>query len=113
MMTARAEQYARIAGASPAYSGGRFDAHIVKPAVELASRYKLRVCTQVADTTIVHNQDTVRQAQGRQPMRDENNGAPLLELHQCPVSQTLALHVNLAGGFIENEDRRIAEDGAS
>ena len=59
---------------------------------------------------LVHDHDPVGQGQRRQAVGDDDRGPVAGELLQHAVDQLLALQVDLAGGFVEDQDRRIAED---
>ena len=46
-------------------------------------------------------------------MGDHDGGAILYKIRECLMNQNLTLGINLAGRFIQNQQRRIAEDGSS
>ncbi len=56
--------------------------------------------------------DGVCQGQGARPVGDHDHGAVLHVAGQSLVDQPLALHVDLAGGLVEDQDFGIAEEGA-
>ena len=46
-------------------------------------------------------------------MRDQEDGSPPCKLFECLVDQLLAFDIDLAGRLIQNQNLRIAENGAS
>ena len=64
------------------------------------------------DAAVLHDQDAVGLEHGRQPMRDDQRGAALHQLLQRRLHQRLALGVERRGGLVEQQDRRVAQDGA-
>ena len=64
------------------------------------------------DAAAVDHDDAVGIDGGGQPMRDHERGAVAHELLERVLHQPLALRIERAGGLVEQQDRRILEDGA-
>ena len=65
------------------------------------------------DLPTLEHQDPGCLADGREPMRDHERGAPAHDLVQCPQQLGFGCRVERARGLVEDEDRRILEQRAS
>ena len=79
--------------------------------VHLAPPQKLLVGAQIGDAAGLHHHDPIGQGQRGQPVRDEHRRAVAGELFEHFVNQLLALEVDLAGGLVEDQNGRVAQDG--
>ena len=59
----------------------------------------------VDDMPAIEDQDLVGIADGRQPVGDNQRGAALHEMLERGLHQALALSVERAGGFVQQQDR--------
>ena len=64
------------------------------------------------DPTLGEDEDTVGVADGGEAVGDDEGGATLHEALEGFVDEALGLAVEGGGGFVEEEDFRICEDGA-
>ena len=62
---------------------------------------------------MVQHHQPVRPAHGAEPVRDDQRGAPDEELGERVLDQPLALVVQVAGGFIQDENWRILKESTS
>jgi hypothetical protein len=62
--------------------------------------------------TLVHHDDAVGVAHRRQPMGDDQRGAPGAQPGQRLLHQRLVLGIQRAGGFVEQQDARVAQQRA-
>ena len=60
----------------------------------------------------VHEHDPIRQADGGQPVGDDQGGAALHEALQVAVDGLLDLDIDGAGGVVEHQDRGVEQQGA-
>ena len=63
------------------------------------------------EPALVHDHDAVRVGDRAEPVGNDEGRAVLEEQVEGLVDLVLGLGVDLAGGFVEDEDRRVAEDG--
>ena len=66
---------------------------------------------RVENPPVLHHHDAIGQRKHGQPVRDQDRGAVAGELFQDLLDGLLALQIDLAGGLVEDQDGRIAEDG--
>ena len=64
------------------------------------------------DSAVVEQDDPVGQADGGQPVGDDERRAAVHERAESAVDLLLDVHVNGARGVVEDEDRRVHEEGA-
>ena len=83
----------------------------VQPAVRIAAADQFVVGAGVDNAAFVHDHDPIGQGQCRQAVGDDDRGPVARELFQHFVDQLLALQIDLAGSFVQDQDRRIAQDG--
>ena len=63
------------------------------------------------DPAAVHHHDAIGGAYRRQPVSDHQRGAALHQPFERLLDQPLAFRVERAGRFVEQQDRRIAQQG--
>ena len=83
----------------------------VQPAVRIAAADQFVVGAGVDDAALLHDYDSIGQGQRRQTVGDDDRRAVAGEMFQHSVDQLFALQIDLAGGFVQDQDRRIAQDG--
>jgi len=66
----------------------------------------------IHNATAVHQHDPVDQVQCRHAMRDHHRGATFDEFGKRFVDQLFAFWVNLAGGFVQDQDVGVFKDRA-
>ena len=109
-------------GPSPAMTGGqtklrRFRDRFQKllPAQQIAGRAWPRRQhigrAVVDDAAIIHHIDAVGAADGGEPVGDQDRGAPGHQPLQRHLHLRLALGVERAGGLVEQQDRRVLQEG--
>ena len=64
------------------------------------------------DAALVHHQDAVAGQHGREPVRDHERGAMAHQLFQRGLHQRLAFGIERRGRFVQQQQRRIAQDRA-
>ena len=64
------------------------------------------------DAAFVHYQDAVARENRRQPMRDHDRGALAHQIGQRGGNLRFAFGVERRGGFVEQQERRVAQNGA-
>ena len=57
--------------------------------------------TGLDDVAVIKNDDAIRALHGREPMRDDERGAPGHRCFQRALQQTFRFRSQRAGGFIE------------
>jgi hypothetical protein len=82
----------------------------VQPLIQLAPLNEFLVAATVHDAAAVHHHDPVGLEDGREAVGDDQGGAALEEPLDGVVDLLLALRVDLAGGFVEDEDRGVTQD---
>ena len=65
------------------------------------------------DLALIHHQDAVAGQDGGEAVCDHQRGAMSHQLFERGLHQRLAFGVECGGGFIEQQQRRIAQDRAS
>src|SRR5581483_4315904 len=68
--------------------------------------------SRLDDAAIVHHDDEIRVANRAQAVSDDQRRAPFEDAIEILLDCPLALVVQSAGGFVEDEDARIAEERA-
>ncbi len=61
---------------------------------------------------LLHHEDAVGAHHARKAMRDENGRAPFGEALERFAQGFLALGIERGGGLVEQQDRRVAQEGA-
>ena len=83
----------------------------MQPAVGIAAADQFVVGAGVDNPALVHDHDPIGQGQRRQAVGDDDRGPVTRKLFQHLVDQLLALQIDLAGRFVQDQNRRIAQDG--
>ena len=73
---------------------------------------KLPMITDLLDSPLIHNDDSIGQRQRPLTMRDDDRRSIPNKVGQRGVKEGLAVNVDLAGRLVEKEDSRIFENGA-
>jgi hypothetical protein len=69
-------------------------------------------CATLDNPAFVQHQDLVGVGHGREPVRDDECSAALAKGIQRALNLAFGFGVECAGGFIEDQDRRVLQDGA-
>ena len=77
--------------------------------VVAAEGEQLLVGAALGDLPVVEDEDLVRVADGREPVRDRDRGAARADGVDGLLDGLLGLRVEGAGGLVEDEDRRVAD----
>ena len=85
---------------------------LVEVGIEPLPLQKLHVRPPLDDPPAVHHHDQVAVEHRREPMRDDQRGAAAREPVEGVADQRLALGVERRGRLVEEQDRRVAQDGA-
>ena len=64
------------------------------------------------DAAVLEDQDAAGIAHGGEAMGDDEGGSALHHLIERPVTPRLGHRIERAGGFVENEDRRVFQQRA-
>src|SRR5258708_2569409 len=88
------------------------DLVLVELLVGFAGAQELLVAALADDLAAVHHDDLVGALDRAETVGDHERRALVHDPFDGSLNQCLALGVHLAGGFVENEDRSVAEDGA-
>ena len=72
---------------------------------------KIGVRAALDHGAFLDDDDAVRLAHGRQPVRDDKARAPAHQHVERLLDDALALGVERAGGLVENQDDRVLQDG--
>src|SRR5579875_1220303 len=78
--------------------------------VAAAGREQLLVAPALDDPAVVEDDDLLRVADRREPVRDRDRRPPLREPVERLLDEPLGLGVERGGRLVEDEDRRVAED---
>ena len=84
----------------------------VEVGVEAALRDEGVVRAALDDLALVHDEDQVGVADGRQAMRDDEGRAAGEQLLQRCLDELLAARVDAGGGLVQDEDARVGEQSA-
>ena len=93
--------------------GGREEALMVaEAAIEAAAAIEAVVIPLLHDPALVEDEDPVQRAHRREAVGDHDRGAPLHQpLHRL-LDQRLRLRVEARGRLVQDQDRRIGQEGA-
>jgi len=83
-----------------------------QPGVEAASGGQCRVRALFDNTPLIDHQNTVARQDRGQPVRDHDRGALRHQLGQRLLHQRFALGIQRRRRLIEQQQRRLAQDGA-
>ena len=81
-------------------------------AVETADGHQLGVAAGLDDRAVVEDKDAVGMANRAQAMGDHERRPAVQQLLEALLDQPLALAVQVAGGFVEDEDPGIGQNGS-
>ena len=73
---------------------------------------QLVVGAQLGDPAVLDHGDAVGVVRGEQAVRDRDHGAPAHQPRECLADRFLRFTVERGGGFVEQEDRRVFQEGA-
>ena len=76
----------------------------VKPLIQSAAGGKFFVAADVFDLAVLHDHDPVGQREHGEAVGDDDRGPAANEGFQNFLNRLLALQIDLARGFIENQD---------
>ena len=82
----------------------------MEPPVDAAAPEQFRVRALLGDDPAVHDQDPVGPRDRREPVGDDEDRATGHQVVERGLHEALALGVERAGGLVEDQDRRVAED---
>ena len=99
-------------GCGPTALGGLSEIYLIQAAIEVASAEQLLVSTQVYRDALIEHEDAVREIQRGHSVGDQHRGAAANELLHCMMNQSFTFGINLACGFVQDEDRGIAQNRA-
>ena len=80
--------------------------------IATAPAYQLVVRTIFDQAPMIERQDAVGKANRRQAVGNDEHRAPLSDLRHVLLDDPLAFIVERAGGFIEDQDARLAQQRA-
>src|SRR5207248_11464419 len=83
---------------------------VVQLSVPAVLRQELGVGAALHDLPVLHDEDLVRAADGREAVRDHERRAATPQRTQPVLDGRLALRVEARGGLVEDQDPRIGED---
>lgn len=98
--------------ARPTGLGGLLEAELIEAAVKVAASDQVLVLAGVDDATHVHDDDRVGEGDGGHPMSNHQGRAAANELLERFVNELFTFEVDLAGGFVEDQEFWIPEDCA-
>src|SRR5438309_4380173 len=85
---------------------------VVEPAVQAVGGEQLGVGATLPEAPVLEHHDQIGVLDGREPVRDHEHRAVPHEAIDRVLNEPLRLGVELAGGLVEDEDRRVAQHGA-
>ena len=85
---------------------------IVQVSVASFLRHELFVRATFDDLAVFEDQDLIGAADGREAVGDDEGGAALAQIPKAFLDQRFALAVEAGGGFVEDQDARVGQDGA-
>src|SRR6266545_6510033 len=85
---------------------------VVESAVQTVRRQQVTVASALHDATLRQHDDEIGVLHGREPVGDHEDGAVRHQPLDRLLHQPLGLRVERAGGLVEYQDRRIAQQGA-
>ena len=75
--------------------------------------HQLLMSSGLNDLTVIHHDNQISAGDGAESMSDHKAGPSFDQLLQAGLNQPFTVGVQIAGGFIQNQQARISEDGAS
>src|ERR1017187_7114628 len=94
------------------HRSGILELEFVEPLINSALGDEFFVGADFADLPLFEHHNLVRPAYGGKPVRDDDYGAVLHQVGQRLLYQHFALRVQVAGGFVQDQDGRVLEQGA-
>src|SRR5262249_47030506 len=82
-----------------------------KMSVDVATLEEFLVPPDVVNLATFEDEDRIGRNEHREAMRDRDDGAPVADAVDIGVDDRLALRVERAGRFVENQHRRIDDEG--
>src|SRR5579862_2783021 len=70
------------------------------------------MCAALDDSAVIHDQNPVRAYYRGEPVSDHKRGASLHQAVQRALNLRLGMAVQRAGGFVQDENSRISENGS-
>ena len=80
--------------------------------VQPATGHEFSMCAHVDDASAVHHHDAVGALHSGESMGDDEGGAPLHGLFERGLHSPFALRVERAGGFVQQQQRGVLQNGA-
>src|SRR3954447_9996887 len=77
-----------------------------------AALEELGVRTEVGDLAALEHEDLVGADEAREPVRDDDDGAPRGDTAEGPLHDRLALGIERARRLVEDKDARVAQQRA-
>src|ERR1700730_1620704 len=71
------------------------------------------MCAPLYDLTLLDNENLISPTDSREPVGDHKCGSPLHEVGESLLNHGLRFRIETRCGFIENEDARLRQNGAS
>src|SRR5437899_9431187 len=84
----------------------------MQPGVSAAASNQFRVRSAFPDLSAFQDENFVRSANRGEPMRDHESGSPNHQVSERLLHEHLGFGIQLRGGLVENQNRRIFQDGA-
>ncbi len=88
------------------------DELLVQPGVFAVGGEQGAVGAAFEDAAVVDDQDAVGPQDRAEPMRDDERGAAFEQLFERALHELLGGRVDGAGGFVQEEDARVGQEGA-
>src|SRR5712691_2747760 len=85
--------------------------HGIEPIIQSALQQQCLVCATLHQTPLIEHDDPVSVLHRGQPMRDEKGGAATQQRCQAGLHEAFGLGVDAGGGFVEDEQARVGEQG--
>src|ERR1035438_9839880 len=94
------------------HRSGILELEFVEPLINSALGDEFFVGADFADLPIFEHHNLVRASNRGKPVRDDDDGAVLHQVGQRLLYQHFALRVQVAGGFVQDQDGRVLQQGA-
>src|SRR5271166_26134 len=107
--TRRVGFWRRASPASSALSGELGSGDVV---VGAAEREEFAVAAALDDPSAIHNTDLIRLSHRRKSVGNDNGGSALAERPQSVLDRLLGFRIERRGRLIEQDNRRVLEEGA-
>ena len=106
-----------ISASAASVAGRRLEAvgielQVVEPAVGAGAGHEFLVGADLGDAAALEDDDAVGAAHGGHAVGDDEDGAALHEVGERCLHEGFALGVERGGGFVEDQDGRVLQDGA-